>query len=165
MNQRPGLASGLLLLAAALMLSVGVAPSEARAAPDDIVYENSEIWIETGEQRHHFNIEMARTRKQKARGLMFRKELADDAGMLFDYDPPARFSMWMKNTLIPLDMLFVDPEGIVRRVVRWTTPLSLTPIPSGGAARAVIELKGGVTERLGIDTGSRVIHPMFGNDS
>lgn len=130
------------------------------AAAED-TYPTSEIWIETPEARHHFTIEIAETPEQVRRGLMFRADLADDAGMLFDYDPPTHVSMWMKNTLIPLDMLFVDENGVIGRIAAWTTPLSTEPIPSGGPVRAVIELKGGITERLGIKAGHKIVHPIF----
>ena len=121
----------------------------------------SDLWIETADARHHFTVEIAETLEQVRRGLMFRADLAEDAGMLFDYDPPTHVSMWMKNTLIPLDMLFVDENGVIGRIAAWTTPLSTEPIPSGGPVRAVIELKGGITEQLGIKAGHKIVHPIF----
>jgi uncharacterized membrane protein (UPF0127 family) len=92
---------------------------------------------------------------------MFRTELADNAGMLFDFGRTGPIAMWMKNTLIPLDMLFVDEYGVITHIARWTTPLSLETISSKGPARAVIEIKGGMTERFGIMPGDIVIHPTF----
>ena len=144
------------------LVIVGLALSTVavgRAADD--AYTTTEIWIETADNRHRFTIEVAETPEQITRGVMFRSEVAEDGGMLFDYDPPRLVSMWMKNTLIPLDMLFVDESGIIGRIATWTTPLSLEPIPSGGPVRAVIELKGGITEQLGIKAGDKVVHPIF----
>ncbi len=145
------------LLVVGLTLSAAVVGNAAETS-----YPTSELWIETADERHHFSIEVAETEEQVRRGLMFRAELADDAGMLFNYDPPTYVTMWMKNTLIPLDMLFVDERGVIGRIAAWTTPLSLESIPSGGAVRAVIELKGGITGQLGIKVGHKVVHPIFG---
>ena len=133
----------------------------APAIADDITFARTELWIETAEGRHRFDVEVAETDRQMARGLMFRTELADDAGMLFDYRRPQRIAMWMKNTLIPLDMLFIAEDGSIVRIESWTTPLSLAAISSGGPVRAVIELKGGISERLGIRPGDRVAHEAF----
>jgi len=144
-----------------LFIGLTLSPVIASKAAD-LVYPTSEAWIESADKRHHFIIEIAETEAQVRRGLMFRADLADDAGMLFDYDPPTYVTMWMKNTLIPLDMLFVDERGVIGRIAAWTTPLSLEAIPSGGPVRAVIELKGGITEQLGIKTGDKVVHPIFG---
>ena len=133
----------------------------APAVADDITFARDELWIETADGRHRFDVEIAETDRQMARGLMFRTELAEDAGMLFDYRLPQPIAMWMKNTLIPLDMLFVADDGTIVRIESWTTPLSLAAISSGGPVRAVIELKGGISERLGIRPGDRVAHEAF----
>ncbi|MDP6951439.1 MAG: DUF192 domain-containing protein [Alphaproteobacteria bacterium] len=131
------------------------------AAAEDMVFPRGELWIESAGTRHHFEIEVLENERQMARGLMFRKELADNAGMLFDFGRTGPIAMWMKNTLIPLDMLFVDEHGTITRIARWTTPLSLETISSGGPARAVVEIKGGRAEQLGIVPGDTVIHPIF----
>ncbi len=135
----------------------------APAAAEDLVFPRDELWIESAatQTRHHFEIELAEGDRQMARGLMFRSELADNAGMLFDFGRTGPIAMWMKNTLIPLDMLFVDAHGTITRIARWTTPLSLETISSGGPARAVIEIKGGRAEQLGIVPGDKVIHSTF----
>lgn len=109
---------------------------------------------------HEFQIEVAKTDRQKEKGLMFRESLAPDAGMLFIYDEPQHVSMWMKNTLIPLDMLFIDRERKVVRIARNTTPRSLASIPSGQIVWAVLELRGGRSAELGIREGSRVTYPV-----
>ena len=96
---------------------------------------------------------------------MFRHSLAADAGMIFDYGVPSMGAMWMKNTLIPLDMLFVDQQGRVINIHERAVPGSLEPIAAAAPARAVIELNGGTAARLGIKPGDRVIFPIFGDAS
>jgi hypothetical protein len=96
---------------------------------------------------------------------MFRRSMAPDAGMLFDYTTPSMAMMWMKNTLIPLDMLFVDAAGRIVNIHERAVPGSLDPIAAAGPARAVIELNGGTAAHLGIKPGDRVIYPIFGNAS
>ncbi|MEQ8964843.1 MAG: DUF192 domain-containing protein [Azospirillaceae bacterium] len=111
---------------------------------------------------YHFTVEMALTRQQQAMGLMFRESLGADRGMLFVFDPPRRASFWMRNTLISLDMLFIAPDGRILNIARRTEPLSEESRPSDGIARGVLELRGGLTELLGIRAGDRVLHPAFG---
>jgi uncharacterized protein len=107
------------------------------------------------------DIELADTPDQKAMGLMYRTALADTAGMLFPYVPPTEITMWMKNTYISLDMVFIKSDGTVHRVEARTEPLSEKVIASGGACAAVLELAGGAAERLGIKAGDRVLHALF----
>ncbi|MEZ5669154.1 MAG: DUF192 domain-containing protein [Alphaproteobacteria bacterium] len=111
---------------------------------------------------HRFEVEVVRTPQDMAVGLMFRQEMAADAGMLFVYAQPRETSFWMKNTLLPLDMLFIDADGLVHHIAERTVPLSTTPVPSRGPVRAVLEVNGGTCERLGIAPGDRVIWPEFG---
>lgn len=125
-------------------------------------FPRDQLTIQTQTGRHVFNVEVARTPQQRAQGLMHRSALASDAGMLFDYGYPQPVSMWMKNTLIPLDMLFIGPKGIIESVRVRAVPHSLDSISSKGDVRAVLELNGGATERLGIKSGDQVIHPIFG---
>lgn len=106
-------------------------------------------------------VEVAETPEQQARGLMYRQSLAPGAGMLFDFGPSRVVTMWMKNTYIPLDMLFIDERGIVARIVRNTEPLSSAVISSGVPVRAVLEINAGAAERLGLRPGDRVDHPIF----
>ena len=105
---------------------------------------------------HHFAVELALTPEARARGLMFREDLPDDAGMLFVYDRPDVRTMWMKNTPLSLDMLFVDPDGVIRRIVRDTIPLSPSTIIGPRNTLYVLELRAGITRELGIDTGDRI---------
>ncbi len=111
---------------------------------------------------HEFSVELARTPDQMAMGLMFRASLAEDAGMMFDVDPVRPISMWMKNTLIPLDILFIDADGRIAAIVENTIPHSLLSIDPGMPVRGVLELAGGTAARLGIAKGDRVIYAWFG---
>lgn len=122
-----------------------------------------ELEIVAGQERHHFKIEMAITPDERSRGLMNREVLAPDAGMLFDYGRPRHVSFWMKDTLIPLDMLFIKADGSIARIAKRTIPLSLAAVPSGEPVRAVLEVIGGTADRLGIGPGDTIIHPIFGN--
>jgi uncharacterized membrane protein (UPF0127 family) len=110
---------------------------------------------------HVFSVELAATDAERARGLMFRKELPDGKGMLFDFEREQEVAMWMKNTLIPLDMIFITAGGRILRIAENTEPLSTRIIPSGGPVRAVLEVIGGTARKLGIAAGDRVAHPMF----
>jgi hypothetical protein len=121
------------------------------------------LTIVTASGPHPFTIELATSPAQMMQGLMFRQSLAPDAGMLFDYQTPSMASMWMKNTLIPLDMLFVDATGHIVNIHERAVPGSLDAIAAAAPVRAVIELNGGTAERLGIRPGDRVIYPIFGS--
>jgi uncharacterized protein len=101
-------------------------------------------------------VEVARTPEEQARGLMFRESLPADGGMIFPLDPPRHASFWMKNTVIPLDMIFIRSDGSIARIEPETTPQSLTPVPSGEPVAAVLELAGGRASALGIAEGDRV---------
>jgi uncharacterized protein len=111
---------------------------------------------------HVFSVELATTDEERERGLMFRKELPDGRGMLFDFETDRNVAMWMKNTLIPLDMIFIRGDGRIANIAENTEPMSTRIIPSRGAVRAVLEVAGGTAKRLGIAVGDRVAHPMFG---
>ena len=122
----------------------------------------SELSIITSNgSKHNFLVEVARTEEEKKIGLMFRKTLAKNAGMLFLYKREALRLMWMKNTFIPLDILFIDKEGVIKRVVKRTVPHSLAIISSRQSVLAVLELRGGVTSSLDIKKGDRIYHPAF----
>jgi uncharacterized membrane protein (UPF0127 family) len=122
----------------------------------------SELSIITSNgSKHNFLVEVARTEEEKKIGLMFRKTLAKNAGMLFLYKREALRLMWMKNTFIPLDILFIDKEGVIKRVVKRTVPHSLATISSRQSVLAVLELRGGITSSLDIKKGDRIEHPAF----
>jgi uncharacterized membrane protein (UPF0127 family) len=114
-------------------------------------------------RRLDFTIEMAITPDHQTIGLMFRTEVAANEGMIFDWGRPRESSMWMRNTLVPLDMLFIAADGRIHRIAERTVPLSLTPVDSRGPVRATLELQGGITERLDIRVGDRILHQMFGS--
>ena len=118
--------------------------------------------IETAAGPQTFRIEVAVTPDQRATGLMFRRELAPDAGMLFTYDTPQIITMWMRNTYLPLDMVFVGADGHVINVAERTVPESLNTIPSAAPAVGVLEVNAGTAARLRIRPGDRVVHPFFG---
>lgn len=117
------------------------------------------VTIESGGTLHRFSAEVARTEEEQARGLMFRDSLAPDAGMLFPFDPPRPASFWMKDTLIPLDMIFIRPDGTIARIAVNTVPHSLQPEGVEEPTAAVLELAGGRTVELGISEGDRVSWP------
>ena len=110
-----------------------------------------------------FRVEIADTPETMSLGLMWRTSLGEDQGMLFVYDPPRHTSFWMKNTLIPLDMLFIGVDGRVHRIEYNTQPLSLESIPSGIPVRAVLEIAAGVADKVGVQPGDRVHHAVFGD--
>ena len=112
--------------------------------------------------RHEFRVEMATRPEDQTVGLMFREAVGPDEGMLFDWGAPRESSMWMRNTLVPLDMLFIAADGRVHRIAERTVPHSLAPVDSRGPVRATLELAGGTAERLGIRVGDRVLHRVFG---
>ena len=123
-------------------------------------FDGGNLAIVTDAGRHDFNIELALTPEQRSQGLMYRRELAADAGMLFDFGTRAgRASMWMKNTYIPLDMLFIVADGEIESIAERTTPQSLEAVSSRGPVRYVLELNGGTAARLGIRPGDRVELP------
>jgi uncharacterized membrane protein (UPF0127 family) len=111
---------------------------------------------------HVFTVEVVKTEQERATGLMYRKELPEGRGMLFDFSPEQQVSMWMKNTLIPLDMIFIRSDGRIIRIAENTEPLSEKIIPSGGLTRGVLEVIGGTAKKYGIAPGDRVAHPLFG---
>ena len=121
--------------------------------------ETLEIASTTGV--HPFAVELAVTDEQRARGLMFRKELPEGYGMLFDFKRDQDVSMWMENTYVSLDMIFIRADGRIARIAQNTEPLSRNVISSGGPVRAVLEVVAGTTRKLGIAPGDRVAHPMF----
>ena len=110
---------------------------------------------------HIFGVEMAVTPEEQAKGLMFRRELAEKQGMLFDFHREQPTSFWMKNTYIPLDMIFIRADGRILRIAENTVPLSEALVPSGGPVRAVLEVIGGTAKKLGIAAGDRVGGSIF----
>jgi uncharacterized membrane protein (UPF0127 family) len=108
-----------------------------------------------------FSVEIAVNDEERAKGLMFRKELPEGQGMLFDFKRDEAVSMWMRNTYVPLDMIFIQRDGRILRIAEHTEPLSERIIPSGGPVRAVLEVVAGTARKLGIAPGDRVAHAIF----
>lgn len=121
----------------------------------------SELRIATDRTQHFFKVEVADNDETRARGLMFRMSMPPNAGMLFDYRTDQQVAMWMKNTFIPLDILFIDRRGKIVNIHERAVPLSLASIPSDGPVRAALELNGGSVSRLGIKPGDQVFHALF----
>jgi len=111
---------------------------------------------------HAFAVEMALTPEEQARGLMYRRSLPEGQGMLFDFKTERELTFWMKNTYVPLDMIFIRGDGTILRIAENTEPLSERLVSSGGPARAVLEVVAGTARKLGIARGDRVSHPIFG---
>jgi len=152
----------LLVLLAVPGQGSGPTPALAQSAGRLVTFERNDISIETADgERHAFEVEVAVTSDQRAQGLMFRRSMAAEAGMLFLFGGSAERAMWMKNTLIPLDMLFIDEVGKIVRIEERTVPHSLRAIVSGQPASAVLELNAGTASRLVIKPGDRVLHPAF----
>ena len=122
-------------------------------------WEPLEVTTHHGVRRFH--VEVADTVTSRERGLMYRKNLASDRGMLFDFKTPQSVAFWMKNTLIPLDILFIAPDGRIIAIARNATPYSEAPIPSGGDVIGVLEIRGGRAAEIGIEPGDRVTERIF----
>lgn len=118
--------------------------------------EQTRLTIRSASGKHRFVVELARSPEEQMRGLMFRKSLAEDRGMLFIRVPPGDATFWMKNTLVPLDIVFVRTDGTIARIAENAVPLSLDPIPSLEPVGAVLEIKGGRAGQLGIRPGDKV---------
>ncbi len=155
----------------AAALSVAAAPGAAQ--PDSVAglgaFAKGEpnrglavvpLTITTSDRRvHRYLVEVAATPEQQARGMMFRTEMARDTGMIFPFDPPRPAAFWMRNTFISLDLVFIGTDGRVRGIAPRAAPLSESLIPSDGPVAAVLELKGGEAERIGLRKGDRIAWP------
>ena len=141
------------------------ATAYASLAPaQEISFSESSLEIESAsEVRHHFDVELAITVQQRALGLMFRQDLAPDAGMLFIYPRPQVITMWMQNTPLPLDMIFIGQDNRIAKIVERTIPYSTTTISSGQTVKAVLELNGGTAQRLDLRVGDRIISRDLGS--
>ena len=155
MAVRPRGFGRMMSLGAVIAILVALCANPAAAAS----FQPLEIATKSGVQV--FSVEMATTEEEKQTGLMYRKELADGKGMLFDFSPEQQISMWMKNTYIPLDMIFIRADGRILRIAENTEPLSTRIISSGGLARGVLEVIAGTAQKYGIQPGDRVAHPLF----
>ena len=131
------------------------------AAPSDPACREDQVQLRGDWGQARFRIELADDETERAKGLMNREVLPQSAGMLFVYDEPREAGFWMKNTLIPLDMIFLDETGTVVRVHANAVPGDLTPIMGGANIKAVLEINGGLAARMGIDAGTQLRHPSF----
>lgn len=141
---------------AALSFSLG---SAAYADPMEI----TPLTIVSGETEHVFTVEVADDNEETSYGLMNRESMDDDKGMLFDFGQPREPAMYMKNTLISLDMIFIDTEGRIEMIAHKTTPGSLRTISPGVPVKGVLEINGGLSQTLGLEPGDTIQHPIFGN--
>ncbi len=147
------------LVGAMAVLSFFVDPVEAKMRVDRLTIERA------AGGPLALDVEVAMSEQEKALGLMYRTELADTAGMLFPYGGSHEITMWMRNTYIPLDMLFIRADGVIHRIEASAEPLSDRVIASQGPVAAVLELAAGAAKRHGIAAGDKVVHPLIGATS
>jgi uncharacterized membrane protein (UPF0127 family) len=151
--------------AAAMLVLVGLSVTDwasAQSRPRLESFATAPLAIETAAGGQEFTVEVARTSGQHSQGLMFRRRLAADGGMLFVYRRVEPIAMWMQNTLIPLDMLFIGPDRRIAHIVERTIPMSTATIGSKFPVSSVLELNAGTVSRLGIKTGDVVTSPAYG---
>ena len=148
----------LMLLVVAFLM-----PARPGTGAELATFDKSSLTIDTKTGPQHFIVELALNPAQQMQGLMYRRTMAPDAGMLFDFRDTAIRSFWMKNTVIPLDMLFITANGEIADIHERAVPQSEATIVSSAPVRAVLELNGGTVARLGIHIGDFVLHPIFGN--
>ncbi|WP_022708005.1 DUF192 domain-containing protein [Paracoccus zeaxanthinifaciens] len=150
--------------AALLAVLMPAAAAAVECAPGSLV-------VDTGAETLGFRVEVADSPEERAQGLMFRKELPAGTGMLFIYESPQPVSFWMRNTLIPLDMVFADETGVIRHIHRNARPLDETPIPGAAVGDPdpdrlfVLEIAGGEADRLGLKPGQPMAHPGMGDNA
>jgi uncharacterized protein len=160
-HNRGAAISAALLAAMAPAFGAAIAQGTATAAETKAQEERLELVTASG--THAFDVELATTPEQQALGLMFRTHLADTKGMLFFHGPkPRELTMWMRNTYIPLDMVFIRADGTVHHIAARTEPFSERMISSQGQVAGVLEIGGGIAERLGLKPGDKVRHRLFG---
>lgn len=155
------------LLLSIVLLAGLAGPTAGPAAGQEglEVFDRNSLVVRTAAgDEHRFDVELALTGRQQSQGLMYRPRMAPDAGMLFVYGQTRTVSMWMRNTAIPLDMLFIAEDGEVVKIVERTVPYSLAIIPSGRPVRGVLEINGGTASRLGLRSGDLVVHSAFGSE-
>lgn len=151
-------APSIVVLMAAAMAGLGILTAAFDPA---FAMRRETLKLLTAQGEKVINVEITESNEEKARGLMFRTKLSDQEGMLFFYDRPQEITMWMRNTYIPLDMVFVRADGVVHHIEARTEPLSERIISSRGSVVACLELAGGAAERLGLKPGDRIDHKLF----
>ncbi len=128
-----------------------------------LALETESLFIKSGGKSHQFKVEIATTELDRSQGLMFRDSLPEDGGMLFLFNESAERSFWMRNTLIPLDIIFIKPDGTIHSIHAMAKPHDETVISSNGAVNAALEIPGGRAEKLGLKPGDKVLHVFFRN--
>lgn len=152
-----------------VLLLMCLAAPDARASVDldPVQCVPDQVVIATEAGARHFQIEIADTVEERAQGLMFRREVPEGRGMLFIYDRPTEVSFWMRNTLVPLDLIFIDARGVIRHIHRMAKPLDETPIPGAVPGDTqperlmVLEIAGGDADQLGLASGQALAHPRL----
>jgi uncharacterized membrane protein (UPF0127 family) len=129
--------------------------------PGAVAAGNGTLVLKTDSGPHSISIELATTPGERALGLMYRRAMPGDAGMLFLYDRPQTIEMWMRNTIIPLDMIFIGADGKVHRIESHTEPFSTQLISSEGAVQGVLEVNAGTAEAIGLKAGDEVVYPSI----
>ncbi len=147
------------LLVAGACRAEGPAPTPPPAAAAPVALES--LTVETSRGPVSFKVEIADDEPERQQGLMYRTRLAPDAGMLFEWTVPAERAFWMRNTYIPLDIIYIGANGRIISIAAMTKPFDETPVPSNGAALGVLEIAGGRAAELGIEIGDQVRHKMF----
>jgi uncharacterized membrane protein (UPF0127 family) len=151
-------------LAPALRHAGAVIALALLALPTAVLADESKLVLQTATGEYSFNVQVVDTPESRAQGLMFVTELADDAGMLFDFKEERPVSFWMRNTFIPLDMIFVGADGLVRNVHVNARPHDVTSIPSDGPVQYVLEIPGGRSVEIGLQPGDRMEHDRIAAD-
>lgn len=152
----------MLTLASSMRNALAVAAIFAVSLPLAACSDDSKLVIHSDGASHSFTVELVNTPETRAQGLMYRQELADDAGMLFDFLEERPVSFWMRNTFIPLDMLFISSDGVIRTIHVNAIPHDPTSIPSQVPVQFVLEIPGGRSVELGIEPGDTVEHARIG---
>lgn len=143
-----------------LLSVVATTPSFAQSP---VAFDESILEIKTSRDIIAIDVEMAISPQQKSYGLMYRKSMPENHGMLFVYSPPQIATMWMKNTYIPLDMLFIRADGVIENIIQRTVPHSLDVLSATGKVIGVLELNAGSVTKLGIKAGDTITHEVFNN--
>jgi uncharacterized membrane protein (UPF0127 family) len=154
--------SRVLAVLCGMVLLVGTVLNEPALAQPQPTLPLSDLVIQTAKGPQRFKVELADTDVSRSRGMMFRTSMAPDAGMLFDFKQEQMASFWMRNTLLPLDMLFIKADGTILNIHQRAIPHDESGINSTGPVRAVLEVNGGTVSRLGIKPGDKVEHAIFG---
>jgi uncharacterized membrane protein (UPF0127 family) len=152
-----------ILLAALLTGPLLALTAVAQTGPQPELPKEQLVIVTHDGVRHGFHVEMALSMDQQVTGLMFRPGVPADGGMLFDWGDPRESQMWMRNTIAPLDMVFINADGSIRSIAEHTVPQSLAVIDSHGPVRATLEVAAGTAERVDIRVGDRVLQRIFGN--